>query len=243
MVDADKSFWKNVWRSTSERPLIGIDAPTWANDRDREIARLIEPNVPPNGTIAEVGCGSARLLVRLGHARRDAKLVAIDYESTALELAQKNAAQYGLSLACVLNDATHLTASNDSYDTVISGGLLEHFPDPSIPVAEMVRTLKPGGFFYAGVVPKKFSLHRPFQRVDGPPVYRSVFGPETYEAILRDLGMSDICCVVRGFYPPRFHRWSPGPRRFVELLFRPFEGTWIANRLGYYFTVTARKPR
>ena len=49
----DRRFWQSVWRTAiaGERP--GPDAPTWKNDRDREIAVTWEPHLPERGTIAE----------------------------------------------------------------------------------------------------------------------------------------------------------------------------------------------
>ncbi len=52
----------------------------------------------------------------------------------------------------------HLEFQDNSFDIVFSGGVLEFFEDIEKPIAEMVRVLKPGGFFAVNMVPRKFSI-------------------------------------------------------------------------------------
>lgn len=47
-----------------------------------------------------------------------------------------------------------------TFDLVLSFGVLEHFKDIDKPIKEMVRVLKPGGVFFADIVPEKFSIHK-----------------------------------------------------------------------------------
>ena len=58
-----------------------------------------------------------------------------------------------MGFACA--DARILPFKNASFEVVLSGGLLEHFPDPLPVLTEMVRILRPGGIFYADVVPSE----------------------------------------------------------------------------------------
>ncbi len=116
---------------------------------------------------------------------------------------------------------------------------MEHFDDPERILAEMVRLLKPGG----AVVPRKwFSLHRPLHRWLGPKVYRTKHGPEQYVRWLTELGCVDIKAEAKGLYPLLFHNLPTGPRRAIERIFRPLDGTWLANRLGYFFLFAGRRP-
>jgi len=239
--EGDKSFWAGHWGATAAT-VLPLDAPTWANDIDKMLMEFIAPYLPPAGTVAELGCGSGRLLARIGRERPHLKLIAIDYDSEALELAQKSAKVAGVSVETHLGDVNCLEFGNDSFDMVLSGGLLEHFVDPRPVLAEMVRTLKPGGAFIATVVPRKlFSFHRPLQRILGPKVYRSSYGAHTYARWLEELGLSEVLPLSKGFYPPLFQRFPPKPRRAIERAFRRFDGTWLADRWGYFFIVAARK--
>jgi SAM-dependent methyltransferase len=239
----DKEFWAENWSSvanTVEPP----DAPTWINDRDRMLMDFVLPYLPPEGVFAELGCGSARLLARVGLARPGSKLIAIDYEAQAVRLVQETARAYGVPIEAHLGDVNRLAFADGSFDVVLSGGLLEHFTNPQLVLSEMVRTLKPGGVLLAWVVPRKtFSFHRPLHRILGPQVYRTSYLGRHYERWLRELGLEEVRSLSKGLYPPLFHHLPTLPRRAIERTFRAFDGTWLADWLGYFFFVAGRKRR
>jgi len=237
----DKTFWESQWAS---HVVEGPDEATWLNDLHAVILDFIRPYLPPpGGTVAEVGCGSAKLLAMIGMERRDLKLVATDYEASALEQARETARAYGLHFDTKVEDVNALSFPDESFDMVVSGGLLEHLPDPRPALNEMVRTLKPGGTFYAGVVPRKwFSLHRPLHRWLGPTVYRTNFKGSDYSRWLREAGLGDVVDQSGGAYPPLFHHLPAAPRRPIMKLFRRLDGTSFADHVGYYFLLGGRKP-
>lgn len=242
--EADKDFWASQWISNKASGMEHPNAPTWSNDRDRMLLDFIRPYLPQSGVIAELGCGSARLLARIGLERPDLKLIAVDYEESALTLTAESSRVYGVPIETRLGDVTNLSFPDESFDMVLSGGLLEHFDDPRPALREMVRTLRPGGTFYAAVVPRKlFSLHRPMHRWLGPQVKRTTFGAQDYARWLREAGMVDVVGLNKGVYPPLFHHLPPAPRRAIERTMRRLDGSWIANRVGYLFVLGARKPK
>lgn len=51
--------------------------------------------------------------------------------------------------ADIIEDASHMTSPNDTYDTILSFQVLEHVRDPQAVAAEMFRVLKPGGMVIA----------------------------------------------------------------------------------------------
>jgi SAM-dependent methyltransferase len=240
--DHDQEFWSGQWSSAQIEP---PDAPTWFNERDRMLMDFIRDYLPAaGGSVAEFGCGSGRLLARVSLERPDLKLIAVDYEQEALRLVEQSARVYRATIHTALGDVNKLTFADNSFDMALSGGLLEHFDDPTTPLREMVRVIKPGGTFYAAVVPRKlFSLHRPLHRILGPKVYRTKHDAHAYACWLRELGMVDVRGVSKGVYPPLFHHLPPAPRRAIERRLRRFDGTWLADRLGYFFVLAARKPR
>lgn len=239
--DQDKAFWTGEWANTEIEP---PDASTWANERDRMLMEIIRPLLPPGpGTVAELGCGSGRLLARVGLDRPDLQLIGIDYDAEALRLVQHAAKAYGVPLEARLGDVQQLDFPDHSFDMVLSGGLLEHFKDPVPALREMVRTLKPGGTFYSAIVPRKLiSLHRPLHRILGPQVYRTRHDAYAYANWLRELGMIDVVPLTKGVYPPLFYRLPPGPRGVIERAGRKLDGTRLADLVGYFFVVTARRP-
>lgn len=240
---ADKEFWADQWVANLATGIGNPNAATWANDRDRMLLDFFGPYLPETGTVAELGCGSARLLARIGMQRPRLKLIAVDYEASALALVKESSQAYGVSIETSLDDVTNLSFADESFDMVLSGGLLEHFLDPTPALREMARTLKPGGTFCAAVVPRKlFSLHRPLHRWLGPHVQRTKYGAPDYARWLREAGLTDVVALTKGVYPPLFQHLPPGPRRRIERACRRLDGSWLANRLGYFFVLASRKP-
>ncbi len=239
----DQEFWAGQWTSSLKKGIEPPDAPTWFNERDIMLMDFIRPYLPANGTVAELGCGSGRCLARISLERPDLTFVAVDYEEEALHLVQESARVYGAKIRIYLDDVNKLKFSDASFEMVLSGGLLEHFVDPMPPLREMVRILKPGGTLYASVVPRKlFSLHRPLHRILGPQVYRTKHNAYVYAGWLRELGLVNVRGVTKGLYPPLFHHLPAAPRRAIERTCRRLDGTWLADRLGYFFVVVGRKP-
>ncbi|MBI2325373.1 MAG: class I SAM-dependent methyltransferase, partial [Chloroflexi bacterium] len=126
---------------------------------DETKIRHLRPLLPASGTAVEVGAGSGRLLIRAG-LERPYRLVALDYAVYAMRAVRENARRARRSVDLVLGDARGLPFPDASVDLVLSGGLLEHFRDPRPVLAEMARVLRPGGLFYADIVPRKVSLYR-----------------------------------------------------------------------------------
>lgn len=238
----DLEFWEAQWKGDVAKGPYAPDAPTWQNERQQRNLEFLRPYLPDSGVVAEIGCGSGRLLARIGQ-ERPVELVAIDYAPASLDLVSATAKVFGVKVRTILADANATGLPDESFDFILSGGLLEHFDDPKRILAEMMRLLKPGGALYAGVVPRKlFSLHRPLHRWLGPQVYRTKYGAQHYKQSLKELGFVDVRVESRGVYPPLFHHLPTRPRRGIERFFRPLDGTWVADRLGFHLLLVARRP-
>lgn len=152
--------WTDFWNDHSNDPLAFIDDPhTWADvcwkvgleewlDRFRKFA--------PGNTLLECGCGTATLSRYM--TQRGFECTMLDYSEKAISIAQAGFAARSLSGTFSIGDLNHLEFEDNSFDIVYSGGVLEFFEDIYKPIAEMVRVLKPGGFFAATMVPRKFSI-------------------------------------------------------------------------------------
>lgn len=90
------------------------------------------------GRVLEVGCGEGFLLQALTAADK----CAVDLSVTALRKSRGRAdGTYALALA------ERLPFPADSFDLVISVGVMEHFLDDNAATAEIRRVLRPGGYY------------------------------------------------------------------------------------------------
>lgn len=207
---------------------------------DQGKLEFVRPDLPPHGRVVEVGCGSARLLARVAAGGR-LEGFALDRSGTALRLTRTASDEFRVPLRQIQADVSHLPLQTGTFDVVLSGGLLEHFEDPRPVLREMVRVLRPGGLFYADIVPRRPSLYRLHELrrmlrsawfAEG--VYESSFGAGAYRTWLAELGCTAIRTRHCGVYPSR-GRLRIGRRTTL------LDGTVVARALGWYFMVAARK--
>ena len=113
----------------------------------------------------EVGCGSGGVSLFF-HNTRDWEVSLVDLSDEALTFARRNFRAYARThaqkpaarAAFVKADALTLPYASESFDVVMSFGLLEHFTDIERPIAEQIRVLRRGGLFWADLVPRRFSV-------------------------------------------------------------------------------------
>src|SRR6266568_2764236 len=99
--ERDREFWTKEWESARVIGPDHPDAPTWHNEIDERIMTFLRPYLPQNGVAAEIGCGSGRLLSRIGR-ERPVKLVAMDYAPAALELVKATAKIFNVEVDTML---------------------------------------------------------------------------------------------------------------------------------------------
>lgn len=245
-MNQGQRFWDESWQGAADR-VVPPDVPSFENDIDTRKVEFLGPRLPRTGKALEVGCGSARLLCRMGR-EAPLELFAVDNVPTALALAEATARVFGVQVKPVTGDALALPFETGTFDLVLSGGLLEHFPDPEPVLAEMVRVLKPGGVFYADVVPRRVSWYRWTEAVRmlrseemSPGVHESDHPSPRYVRWLERLGVEAIEVAPAGIYPPWVTRLSTPRRRWLTDKLAVLEKTRFAERLGWYFMISGAK--
>jgi len=214
---------------------------------DETKVRHLRPLLPPGGSALEVGAGSGRLLIRLGR-ERPYRLVAVDYAPYAVRAVRENLRRSAQPGDALFADALALPFADASFDVVLSGGLLEHFREPGAVIGEMTRVLRPGGLFYADIVPRRPSLYRWSERGRmardehlAAGIYESDLPKRAWAALARGAGLRDVRIVSAGVYPPYTMRG------FERLLWRygrwlrALDGTPLADVLGFFFMLTGRR--
>ncbi len=109
--------------------------------------------------ILDVGCGPGFWTREL--ARRGYDVAAVDLTETAVRIAQRSLALFGLRADVRQGDAENLPFADSSFDGVVSHGVIHHTPDTARCVAEMARVLRPGGLAVVSVYYRNAILRSP----------------------------------------------------------------------------------
>lgn len=107
-----------------------------------------------SGRVLEVGSGRGSMSAFFADVGFEVFL--LDISETALRIAKANFKADGLNGHYVCGDALLLPYHLETFDVVLSIGLLEHFAQIEQPLSEQIRILRPGGLFLGYVVPKRF---------------------------------------------------------------------------------------
>ncbi len=126
--------------------------------------------------VLDVGCGPGFWTREL--ARRGYEVAAVDLTDTAVRLAQRSLALFGLAAEVRQGDAENLPFAAESFDGVVSHGVIHHTPDTARCVAEMARVLRPGGLAVVSVYYRNAILrHRALTRLAAAVLGRMVALP------------------------------------------------------------------
>jgi len=106
------------------------------------VKRLVE--LPVNGSLLDVGCGTGTLLMRFRKERPEARLAGVDPDPAVLRRAARKSAAAGLSIGRAFADA--LPFPDASFDAVVSTLVFHHLTTDVKRGAfrEMRRVAKPG---------------------------------------------------------------------------------------------------
>jgi SAM-dependent methyltransferase len=127
------------------------------------------------GTCIDVGCGPGQMDLMLAKMT-DLKIVGVDIEPEAIDVARKNALDAGLSdrVNFVCADAHSLPFANESADLIISRGTLPFLRDQVLAFREVYRVLKPGGVAFLGGGMGRYTLPEEAEKL-----YPRGTGPKT----------------------------------------------------------------
>jgi ubiquinone/menaquinone biosynthesis C-methylase UbiE len=134
-----KERWANVWGSSD----IEYDPAREPQLRDALELILRHWPEPRTGRFLEAGCGPAANSLNL--AKLGIEVVGVDLTQQAVEGARDAFVRHGVEGQFLLGDVRQLPFPDGSFEFVYAGGVVEHFRESSLAVAEMARVLRPGG--------------------------------------------------------------------------------------------------
>ncbi|HZJ27469.1 MAG TPA: class I SAM-dependent methyltransferase [Acidimicrobiia bacterium] len=158
-------------RLTGERPIEGHTPDSLLALHDagyREVIARVG-----DGVVLDIGCGVGAETIRLGGP--DRFVVGVDYHPATAIAAQREWGPQGLRFAGM--DGGRLAVRDHSVDHVCSSHIIEHFTAPETHVAEIARTLRPGGAAYFLTPNRTADFENPFH------VY--LFNASELESMLR----------------------------------------------------------
>ena len=94
-------------------------------------------------TVLEIGCGAGPAVRR--YARSGARTFAVDLTKISVERTHKSLKLLNLKGNVLQSDAAFLPFKDNSFDYVLSFGVLHHIPSTEEGLKEVHRVLKPGG--------------------------------------------------------------------------------------------------
>ena len=107
----------------------------------------------------EMGAGRGTTSMYL--ASQGCNVTMLDLSSKGFDVARSNFVRERLRLPTFVHaDARRTNLPPESFDCVLSIGLLEHFEDPRPVLSESVRLLRPGGLCFAVIIPQKHARVR-----------------------------------------------------------------------------------
>jgi SAM-dependent methyltransferase len=96
-----------------------------------------------DGRFLEAGCGPAANALNL--ALRGVDVTGVDLSANAIAGAQREFARRGLAGRFVRGDVRDLPLDDATFDFVYAGGVVEHFRELDVALADLARVLRPGG--------------------------------------------------------------------------------------------------
>ena len=176
--------------------------------------------------IADVGCGGGRVSNYLS-LKGYRNVVSFDYSLTSAKMVNSNSNNY-----CVWGNNLDMPVSDNSFDYVISTGVIHHTPDPPRALAECCRILKPGGQFYL----KLRNLHSPYGYLfyTYGALMRWSEKTKNFKWISELFGLGVYKLLRKVFY-------SHLPKRPANELRSKYENLFIKGLISFYTTPMVKK--
>ncbi len=166
------------WSRTYERSIGQVFLFTRVHRAVIALVAALAGETPPE-RVLDVGCGTGRLLRRAARQWPDARLVGVDPAAGMVEAARRLAPE--IEFHAGKGEAIPL--SDSSVDAAFSTISFHHWEDQARGLRELLRVLRPGGFFCLadGAIPGPLGRMVPHTRVHTPAELRDMFTAAGFE--------------------------------------------------------------
>ena len=141
VVETDEGIQGEFETSTYDRMVRRLRDKGWM-----ETETILKAGIT-RGVALEVGPGPGYLGLEWLRRTEGTSLKALDISPGMIEIAQRNAGEYGLTdrVEYRQGDARHMSFEDSSFDAAFTGGSLHEWSDPMSVLNEIHRVLRPGG--------------------------------------------------------------------------------------------------
>lgn len=112
--------------------------------RHQDQARMAAERTPQGGAILEIAPGPGYTSIELARTG-DFTVTGLDISSTFVQIAERNAADAGVSVDFRLGNAATMPFRSETFDFVLCCAAFKNFAEPVLALREMCRVLRPDG--------------------------------------------------------------------------------------------------
>jgi len=152
----------------------------------------------PEGEILDWGCGYGQVSYLL--ARRGLAVQGVEPRSTSMALAKKINKALRVRLQLIV-PGERLPFDDATFDAALSCGVLEHVDDPAESLRQIVRILKPNGWFFVYHLPNRFALTESAAAALGRHCHERTYSRPAAVRLLRSQGFEVLSCEPFHFLP------------------------------------------
>ena len=241
--EPDEKFWDAHWRQRVT-PAYFMEAAA-IKLQDDETGRVLLKYISKQGTHLEAGCGAGYWVAALtGHGYR---VDGIEYAEDLVKLVRLTAP----SLSVRFGDALNIGVGDETYDSYLSFGVVEHRRDGPLPfLREARRVIRPGGVIcisvpFFGPI-RRCKARCGFYQKDAPgrTFFQYAFTASEFSAFLKEAGFEEP--KVYPLFPHRLlieESWIY--RKLVYLrggrLIKQFFSNLVAGRDGHMALFVAKR--
>lgn len=136
-------------------------------------------SLPSQARIADIGCGSGEITVRLAARYPGAELVGVDILDSSVAYASRRHAELAPRVRFEQGDAFELGFADDQFDLVVCRHMTQAIPEPERVLAELQRICKPGGWLH--VLSEDYGMiHLPAGKLDPDRLWHEAVIPYTH---------------------------------------------------------------
>jgi len=153
LQDEQKDLWDEYWSSCPYSIKDMINGDKWVAVKYSPLLPYIMEYVPRGKKVLEAGCGMGPWVIYLNDLGY--KIIGLDFSIQTI----KQSKRLYPSLKFIAGDVVNLGLKDNSFDAVLSWGVVEHFEaGPHRALGEMFRVLRSGGLLFI-TVPCKNMLY------------------------------------------------------------------------------------